>query len=73
MHNLDVRKAIENSNFKYWQVANKLKITDGNFSRLLRTELDKENKNKILTHKVNIGFRSEKTMISCFIWKGKLK
>ena len=48
MNNLDIRKAIENSNFKYWQVANKLKMNDGNFSRLLRTELDEDNKNKIL-------------------------
>ncbi len=48
MHNLDIRKAIESSNFKYWQVANKLKMNDGNFSRLLRTELDEDNKNKIL-------------------------
>ena len=48
MHNLDIRKAIESSNFKYWQVANKLKMNDGNFSRLLRTELDEKNKNKIL-------------------------
>lgn len=48
MHNLDIRKAIESSNFKYWQVANKLKMTDGNFSRLLRNELDEYEKNKIL-------------------------
>lgn len=48
MHNLDIRKAIEISNFKYWQVANKLGISDGNFSRLLRIELDKDNKEKIL-------------------------
>lgn len=48
MHNLDIRKAIESNNFKYWQVANKLKMTDGNFSRLLRVELDESNKNKIL-------------------------
>lgn len=48
MHNLDIRRAIESNNFKYWQVANKLKITDGNFSRLLRVELDESNKNKIL-------------------------
>lgn len=48
MHNLDIRKAIESSKFKYWQVANKLKMNDGNFSRLLRTELDEDNKNKIL-------------------------
>lgn len=48
MHNLDIRNAIESSKFKYWQVANKLKMNDGNFSRLLRTELDENNKNKIL-------------------------
>lgn len=46
MHNLDIRKAIESSNFKYWQVANKLKMTDGNFSRLLRNELDEHKKIK---------------------------
>ena len=48
MHNLDIRKVIESSNFKYWQVANKLKMTDGNFSRLLRNKLDEHEKNKIL-------------------------
>lgn len=48
MNNLDIRKAIEINNFKYWQVANKLGMTDGNFSRLLRVELDESNKNKIL-------------------------
>ena len=48
MYNLDIRKAIESNNFKYWQVANKLKMTDGSFSRLLRVELDESNKNKIL-------------------------
>lgn len=48
MYNLDIRKTIESNNFKYWQVANKLKMTDGNFSRLLRVELDESNKNKIL-------------------------
>ena len=44
MNNLDIRKAIETNNFKYWQVANKLQMTDGNFSRMLRIELTKENK-----------------------------
>ena len=48
MHNLDIRNAIESSKFKYWQVANKLKMNDGNFSRLLRTEQDETNKKKIL-------------------------
>ncbi len=48
MNNLDIRKAIETSDFKYWQVANKLGMTDGNFSRMLRIELTKENKERVL-------------------------
>lgn len=48
MNNLDIRKAIETNNFKYWQVANKLGMTDGNFSRMLRIELSKENKKRVL-------------------------
>ena len=48
MNNLDIRKAIETNNFKYWQVANKLGMTDGNFSRMLRVELKKENKHRVL-------------------------
>ena len=48
MNNLDIRKAIETNNFKYWQVANKLGMTDGNFSRMLRVELKKENKDRVL-------------------------
>lgn len=48
MNNLDIRKAIETSNFKYWQVANKLGMTDGNFSRMLRIKLTKENKERVL-------------------------
>lgn len=48
MNNLDIRNAIETSHFKYWQVANKLEMTDGNFSRMLRTELTKENKERVL-------------------------
>ena len=48
MNNLDIRKAIETNNFKYWQVANKLGMTDGNFSRMLWAELKKENKDRVL-------------------------
>lgn len=47
MNNQDIRKAIETNNFKYWQVANKLGMTDGNFSRMLRIELTKENKERV--------------------------
>lgn len=48
MNNLDIREAIEKNNLKYWEVANKLKITDGNFSRLLRLELPKYEKIRIM-------------------------
>lgn len=48
MNNLDIRKAIKDNDFKYWQVANKLGITDGNFSRLLRIELQEIEKVRIL-------------------------
>ena len=47
--NIEIRKAIDTANIKYWQVADNLKITDGNFSRKLRKELSKEDKQKILS------------------------
>lgn len=47
MNNLDIRRAIERNNIKYWQIADKLGITDGNFSRLLRKELEKSDKEEI--------------------------
>lgn len=46
--NLKIRNAISQSNLKFWQVAEKLKLNDGNFSRLLRKELTKEKKEEIL-------------------------
>lgn len=44
--NIDVRKAIEDANVRYWQVAEKLGISDGNFSRKLRKELPSKDKQK---------------------------
>jgi predicted XRE-type DNA-binding protein len=46
-NNKDIRKLIEASNMKYWQVAYKLGITDATFSKKLRFELSKEEKEKI--------------------------
>lgn len=37
------------SNIKLWQVADRLGITDGNFSRRLRRELSDAEKKKILS------------------------
>lgn len=46
--NEDIRTAIEFSDLKYWQVAEKYGITDGNFSKKLRRELPNEEKIKIM-------------------------
>lgn len=47
MNNKDVRNAIEVAGIRYWQVANELGITDGNFSRKLRKELSADEKRRI--------------------------
>lgn len=47
MNNQDIRDAIDSGGLKYWQVADKYGLTDGNFSRLLRKELPEEIKAKV--------------------------
>lgn len=49
MNNLDIRKVAEKSNIKLWRIAECLGIADGTFSRKLRKELTKEEKQKILS------------------------
>lgn len=46
--NQDIRKRIESNGIFYWQVAEGLNMTDGNFSRLLRKELPAERKERVL-------------------------
>jgi len=45
--NQDIRKVIKESRVKYYEVADRLGITDSSFSRLLRYELDSEYKYEI--------------------------
>ena len=47
MNSQDIRQEITESGLKYWQVADKIGLTDGNFSRLLRFELSDEKKEQI--------------------------
>lgn len=47
MCNKDVREYANKRNIRLWQVALKLGINDGNFSRKLRTELPEEKKIEI--------------------------
>lgn len=60
MVNQEIRKAIEKSNIKYWQVAEKYGITDGNFSRKLRKELKQEEKEKIFNIIIDLEKEMEK-------------
>lgn len=46
--NLEIRNLAFQNNLRLWQIAEKLNINDGNFSRLLRKELNNEKKEKIL-------------------------
>ena len=47
MKNQDIRSEIKGAGFKLWQIADKLGITDSNFSKLLRHELSEDKKNEI--------------------------
>lgn len=47
MKNTDVREVAKAAGVKLWQIADKLGITDGNFSRKLRKELPEDEKQKI--------------------------
>lgn len=49
VRNRELRKKAKMSGVKLWQIAEKLNLTDGNFSRLLRKELSEEKKNQILS------------------------
>lgn len=47
MKNLDIRNEVAGAGLKLWQIAEKLGINDGNFSRMLRKELSEEKKEEI--------------------------
>lgn len=48
MNNIEIRIAILQAGLKNWQVANKLGIYEESFSRKLRYELSKEEKQRVL-------------------------
>jgi len=47
--NQDIRRAAKLSCVKLWQIADRLNINDGNFSRKLRKELSAKEKTEIIT------------------------
>lgn len=54
-NNIEIRNAIFSNNIKKWEIASRLGVTDSTFSRMLRTELSKEKKEKILDIIKNYG------------------
>lgn len=48
MNNHDIKETAKKAGIKLWQIADKLGINDGNFSRKLRKELSQEEKQRIL-------------------------
>lgn len=47
MTNQDIRNSTKEAGLKLWQIADKLGINDGNFSRMLRKEFTQEKKEQI--------------------------
>lgn len=47
--NSDIRERAKAKNILFWQIADRLGINDGNFSRKLRKELSAEEKAKIFS------------------------
>lgn len=47
MNNHDIRQSAATQGIKLWQIADKLGIADGNFSRKLRKELPQDQKDRI--------------------------
>ncbi len=48
MCNLKIRTAAKDAGVKLWQIADRLGMNDGNFSRMLRKELPREQQREIL-------------------------
>jgi hypothetical protein len=58
--NSDIRKAIHDAGLFYWQVSLEYGLNDGNFSRLLRKDLSKAQKEKIF--KIIRDLKNRKTI-----------
>lgn len=47
--NMDIREKAKQAGVRLWEVADAFGLNDGNFSRKLRKELSKEDREKVLT------------------------
>lgn len=48
MHNSEIRMKAKEKKVKLWEIADRIGLTDGNFSRKLRKELSDEEREKVL-------------------------
>lgn len=48
MCNITIRSAAKDAGVRLWQIADRLGMNDGNFSRLLRKELPEERQRQLL-------------------------
>lgn len=48
MQNSEIRMKAKEKNVKLWEIADRIGLTDGNFSRKLRKELSDEEREKVL-------------------------
>ena len=48
IENLEIREKAKNAGVRLWQIADKLGINDGNFSRKLRKEISQQDRARIL-------------------------
>ncbi len=58
MANRDIREAAKEAGVKLWQIANKLNVSEATITRLMRTELNAEEKANIL--KIIADLKGEK-------------
>ena len=61
MTNQDIRNKAARAGIRLWEIAARLGMTDGNFSRKLRSELPHEEKQRILSiiHDIQEGRENE--------------
>ncbi len=61
--NSDIREKAKSKNILFWQIADKLGITDGNFSRKLRKELSAEEKKRFLQSLMSYPLKKNKKRV----------
>ena len=61
MHNQEIRQIAKSNGVKLWQIAYKLGLTDGNFSRKLRKEFSEKEKERIYLIIAELQQEGEKT------------